>query len=345
MATARRELVDVQVTRWYHCINRRRRVRRAFLLSEGTFDRRAWIESRLDELAGIFAISVGGFAILENHLHVLLRLDAEAAADWSDEVVVRRWSRLFPPRNAKREVVPVSDEWTREKLNNPAWVAEARERLQSLSWFMKCLKEPLARMANREENARGAFFEERFKSIAILDEEALLAACVYIDLNPVAAGISAVPEDGPFTSFEQLADHVASLGRTPDLVAAEQGSVAGSCAAGGLEKSLWLCPIEDRRGLDSTREGMFDGLSLGSYFLLVDHAGRLFREGKAAISAEVVGILERMGSDAARWNERLRNLAKRRWIGRFFATTRTKLREIALERGVRHLVNLGGRPI
>jgi hypothetical protein len=53
---------------------------------------------------------------------------------------------------------------------------------------MKCLKEPLARLANRQDQTRGAFFEERFKSIAILDEESLLDACAYIDLNPVAAG-------------------------------------------------------------------------------------------------------------------------------------------------------------
>ena len=40
---------------------------------------------------------------------------------------------------------------------------------------MKCLKEPLSRLANREEQTRGAFFEGRFKCVAILDEESLLA--------------------------------------------------------------------------------------------------------------------------------------------------------------------------
>jgi hypothetical protein len=55
----------------------------------------------------------------------------------------------------------------------------ARERLQSLSWFMKCLKEPLARLANRQDNTPGFFFEGRFKSVAILDEESLLATCAW----------------------------------------------------------------------------------------------------------------------------------------------------------------------
>ena len=57
---------------------------------------------------------------------------------------------------------------------------------------MKCLKELLSRLANRQDDTRGAFFEGRFKSVAILDEESLLASCAYIDLNPVAAGIVAI---------------------------------------------------------------------------------------------------------------------------------------------------------
>ena len=48
-------------------------------------------------------------------------------------------------------------------------------------------------------------------------------------------------------------------------------------------------------------------LLAGNYLLLVDYTGRLFREGKAAISAELAGILERLGSSADRWRARLGN--------------------------------------
>jgi len=72
------------------------------------------------------------------------------------------------------------------RSNNPEWVEEARKRLSSLGWFMKCLKEPLSRMANKQDECKGAFFEGCYKSIAILDEEALLTVCAYIDLNPVS---------------------------------------------------------------------------------------------------------------------------------------------------------------
>jgi REP element-mobilizing transposase RayT len=178
-------------------------VRRALLLGEGPSNRKEWIERRLEELSGIFAVAVGGFSVLDNHLHVVVRLDPDTARGWSDEEVVRRWGRLFAPRDKSRQPLPVSNDWVQWRLKDARWVATARERLQSLSWFMKCLKEPLARLANRQEQTRGAFFEERFKSVTILDEESLLATCAYIDLNPVAAGIAKVPEKSPHTSINQ----------------------------------------------------------------------------------------------------------------------------------------------
>jgi hypothetical protein len=58
---ARARCVDPSVTRWYHCVTRC--VRRAFLLGEGNSDRKQWIENRLEELARVFSIAVGGFDV------------------------------------------------------------------------------------------------------------------------------------------------------------------------------------------------------------------------------------------------------------------------------------------
>jgi hypothetical protein len=74
---------------------------------------------------------------------------------------------------------------------------------------------------------------------------------------------------------------------------------------------------------------MLEGFSLGSYLLLVDYTGRRFRERKAAISAELTRILERLGSDADRWWSRIENLGKGRLLGRFFAATCDRLRQAA----------------
>ena len=340
MAIARSQLIDTTVARWYHCISRC--VRRAFLLGEGPHDRKGWIENRLEELAQIFAIAVGGFSVMDNHLHVLLRLDQEVADGWSDEEVVRRWGRLFPPRDKSRQALAVTDNWVQWRLKDSQWVATARQRLQSISWFMKSLKEPLSRLANRQDKVRGAFFEARFKSVAILDDEALLAIAAYIDLNPVAAGIAEVPETSEHTSIKVRSEHVDGQGKTAQLEAAADGSVAGSCASAGLEESLWLCPIEDRRRLDSCREGMLEGFSLGSYFLLVDYTGRLYRKGKAAISAELAGVLDRLGSNAESWRARMDKLRSGRLFGRFFAASRERLREVAARLDVRRVANLAG---
>jgi hypothetical protein len=109
-----------------------------------------------------------------------------------------------------------------------------------------------------------------------------------------------------------------------------------------LEEGRRLCPIEDRWRLDSPREGMLEGSSLGNYLLLADYTGRLFREGKAVISAELSAILERLGSSAENWQARLRNLASGRLLGRFFAAARSRLREVAQRLGVHRLANLAG---
>src|SRR6202035_5856621 len=124
MTIARAHLVDPSVSRWYHCITRC--VRRAFLLGEGQSDRKVWIETRLRELAEIFSVAVGGFSVLDNHLHLLVRLDPELAQGWSDEEVVRRWGRLFPPRDKSRQPLPVSEAWVQARLKDLSWVARPR---------------------------------------------------------------------------------------------------------------------------------------------------------------------------------------------------------------------------
>ena len=88
MTIARRQLIDVSVARWYHCMSRC--VRGASLLCDGPSDRKAWIENRIEELAQIFAVGVGGFSVMDNHLHLLVRLGPDVAQGWSDKDVVRR---------------------------------------------------------------------------------------------------------------------------------------------------------------------------------------------------------------------------------------------------------------
>ena len=343
MTVARSQLVDLSVTRYYHCISRC--VRRARLCGEGFEHRKQWIEDRLERLAGCFAVSVCGFAVMDNHLHVLVRLDAGGARSWSAEEVVRRWFVAYPPKTPIGKEIKITQALIDYHVKDAKRIELLRERLASLGWFMKALKEPLARMANKEDECKGTFWESRYKSIAILDEEALLATCAYIDLNPVAAGIAATPETSRHTSLRRRVRHVKARGKLAKLKAAQSGSVAGSRAAGDVEEDLWLCPVEDRRRQGSTREGMLEGFSLGSYLMLVDYTSRLRRQGKARVSREVASILDRLGTNADTWGHRIGRLfEKTRLHGSYFCTDRARLRELARKRGVHHLDNLTAAP-
>jgi hypothetical protein len=89
---------------------------------------------------------------------------------------------------------------------------------------------------------------------------------------------------------------------------------------------------------------MVEGFWLGSYVMLVYYTGRLFREGKAVISREVAEIFERLGTSAETWQARLRKLSEGRMLGRFFAASRERLRDVAARLGLRRAINLGGCP-
>ncbi|AMV38205.1 hypothetical protein [Planctomyces sp. SH-PL62] len=131
---------------------------------------------------------------MDNHLHLLLRLDSCRVRVRSDEEVARRWLTLFPIRDLEGESLAVLDERGRRFSGDFAWIAAVRKRLSELGWFIKRLKEPLARRANREGGCTGAFWEGRFRSVPVRDQEVLLAVAADIDLNPFAAGAAETPE-------------------------------------------------------------------------------------------------------------------------------------------------------
>ncbi len=84
-------------------------------------------------------------------------------------------------------------------------VAVLRDRLSDLSWFMKDLKEPIARRANEEDGVTGCFWEGRFKSPRLLDDPAKLAGMVYVDLNVIRANLAVTrcsPEQSDHTSVQ-----------------------------------------------------------------------------------------------------------------------------------------------
>jgi len=217
-AYARRDIVDEDRVGVYHCIARC--VRRAFLCGTDSYTgrdyghRKAWVLDRLRQLAGLFGVEVCDYAVMSNHLHIVLRNRPDVARQWSDLEVAIRWRKLFPQRDELTGEPREPDCHDVAMLTADAdRLAILRSRLASLSWFMRCLCEWVARKANHEEDSFGRFWAGRFKSQPLLDESALLACSVYVDLNPVRAGIAATPEESQFTSgfdrIRSLAEHSA----------------------------------------------------------------------------------------------------------------------------------------
>lgn len=337
MTTARKLLVDLTVTPFYHCVSRC--VRRAQLCGEGKEHRKQWIEERLQELAGIFAIDVCSFAVMDNHLHVLLRLNAAAAEGWSNIEIVKKWLTLCPPKGVGGQRLKLTAQFLEARSEDVAWITECRRRLGDLGWFMKFLKEPISRRANKEDGCTGAFWEGRFKSIAILDEASLLATCAYIDLNPVAAGVAVSPEKSGHTSLKSRIDHCAAKGKLDELRTGSPYKAKTS-----LEKDHWLFPIEDRRDSKSLGlAGMLRGISLTGYLQLVDWSSRLVRPGKARVATDAPPLLSRLRIDSVSWQATLDKLvSSTKKVGCYFGGT-NRLNEVAAQQGRRYLKNLTGR--
>jgi hypothetical protein len=206
-----------------HCVQRC--VRRAYLagvdaVSGQNYDfRREWIRRRLELLASVFGIDVLTYAILSNHLHVVTRTRPDVIATWSDREAAIRWLRVFPGRRLDEQLAEPTSNDVDMLVNNKERLALVRSRLSDLSWFMRALSEPIARMANRFDECTGRFWEGRFKAQRIADEAGLLACSMYVDLNPVRAAMAASPEQSIHTSAY---DRIEALkGTTIDSAAAD----------------------------------------------------------------------------------------------------------------------------
>ena len=303
MPTARKNHVSLDATPYYHCIGRC--VRRAFLWGKDQFSgqdfshRKVWVTERLTELSQSFAINICAYAVMSNHYHLVLHVDAASMRSWSESEVARRWELLF-------SLPLLVQKYLKDELSTKADIrvaqgilAELRHRLSDLSWYMRCLNEPIARRANEEDRCTGRFWEGRFKSQPILDEAGLLACCVYVDLNPVRAGLAATPEDADFTAIQQRLHEFAAeqpISSSPKSSASKQSTLNPT-----RQVTPPLHPFANHLNADPAQGLPF---SLLDYVELVDWTARIVRpDKKLAMSANTPPILARLGFTADAFNQ------------------------------------------
>lgn len=297
MTRARRELVSLETTPYYHCVCRC--VRRAFLCGDDAhsgrnFDhRKQWIADRLLHLADIFAIDVAAYAVMSNHYHVVLRIDQATAQAWDRDAVLTRWYRLFAGHNlADRYQAGASLTQVELKVLDEL-VETWRGRLYNLGWFMRCLNEPIARQANAEDTCTGRFWEGRYKSQALLDEAAVLACMAYVDLNPIRAGLAETPENSQFTSLQaRIEKSKSEAARGP--ARHNDKHEASPLTPNGLLP--FTCSPNRAHPEPALPYDFLDYLSL------IDWTGRAVREDKrGAIPDSLAPILARLNIDTENW--------------------------------------------
>ena len=329
----RREIFADAEIQAFHVINRC--VRRTFLCGSDAKSgrdfshRKEWIRDRLELLAGIFAVDVMGFAVLSNHMHVVVRTRPDVVATWSDDEIAVRWWNLFPQRRLKNGSAAEPTEFELNHIRNDAsGLKEKRRRLSNVSWFMKCLSEPIAKRGNREEEVTGHFWEARYKIQPLLDEMAIAACMAYVDLNPIRAGIALTPETSDFTSVqERIADRVGGFSVFGVQCSEEPGSNAAIAAdlvderIEHGEKAGWLTPValdpprQKVRGQQPIRRASNKGclpMTLDQYLKLLDWTGRQLRKDKAGkIPSEFDPILDRLDCSVESWLDLVKNFRKR----------------------------------
>ena len=181
-------------------------VRRAFLAGVDSVSgkdfsfRKEWVRRRMEALASVFGVDVLTYAVMSNHMHLILRNRPDVVAAWSDREAAIRWLRVFPGRRLEEHLAEPTENDVNMLVNQPDRLTLIRERLSDISWFMRALSEPVARMANRQDDCTGRFWEGRFKAMKIVDEAGLLACAMYVDLNPIRAAMVEKPEQAVHTS-------------------------------------------------------------------------------------------------------------------------------------------------
>ena len=279
MTLPRKQIVSIDDTPFYHCVSRC--VRRAFLCGFDRFTarsyehRRAWLEHKLHHTAELFAVKLCAYAVMSNHYHVVLHVRPDIAANWSYRDVIERWSSLFNGTLFSQRFLkgkPLDDaQWKVLKRDIKRW----RERLTDISWFMRIVNESIARQANAEDRCTGRFWEGRFKSQALLDEQALLSCMAYVDLNPIRAKMADTPETSDHTSIKARIDVI-------------------------KDESKSINCLEDFVGIQQNEIGI--PFRLKDYVELVDWTGRIIREDKRGhIASDLPPIIKRLGLDSSIW--------------------------------------------
>ena len=133
--------------------------------------------------SALYLVEILGFSIMGNHFHILVRVFPEY--EFTDEEILKRYVNFYGD----------------ERIYADGLIPNLRQKLTSLSEFMREIKVGFARFYNRRHHRRGYFWGDRFKSVIVENGETLINCLAYIDLNPLRAGLVERPEQYHWNSL------------------------------------------------------------------------------------------------------------------------------------------------
>jgi REP element-mobilizing transposase RayT len=159
-------------------------------------------------MARFSGVEILTYAVMNNHFHILVKVPERAKflkrfeGEGGEDRLLEHLSLLY----SKAFLASLRQELMRVREAGRADEAEAmldtfRKRFCDLSIFVKELKERFSRWFNKHHERRGTLWMDRFKSVLVEDGEALRTMALYIDLNPVRAGLVADPKDYRWTGY------------------------------------------------------------------------------------------------------------------------------------------------
>ncbi|MCG3191158.1 MAG: hypothetical protein DIJKHBIC_00383 [Thermoanaerobaculia bacterium] len=198
MRTARAFPAEGSQAGFFHCISRV--VDRRFILGD---PEKETFRKILHACETFYGLKILTFCIMSNHFHILV--EVPEPQELTEEETLSRVGALYSSKFVsvlRQDLDAFRQAGLEERAQ--ALLASFTRRMWSLSNFMKSLKQRFSSFYNRNNQRCGTLWEERFKSIIVEgDESALLTIALYIDLNPIRAGLVSDPAEYRFCGYAE----------------------------------------------------------------------------------------------------------------------------------------------
>ena len=189
--------------------------------------------------AALLGVQVLTHCTMSNHFHLLVRVPQRPGGEENEggpsvETLLVRLEAAVGVDQMKqiRQNLGLWEQLGAQDLIE-GWRRRQGAAMYSLSEFMKRVKQRFTRWYNRRTGRVGIFWEDRYRSTIVQDEEkALRMMATYIDLNPVRAGITEDPGNYRWSGYaEAMAGKAGALEGIAEITGATAERVQG-CGLG-----------------------------------------------------------------------------------------------------------------